>query len=363
MQMLSIIRRIGIGIVGAAAMALTMPVFAQATASASVCASTASVSSGGTKVCAFDSVGVQSTVLSVTTLATPQAISSALSAAISGSIGGGFNRTPLSSARETGAAAAAARQPWNGWFALAQNNVGYTFQPLQSSGNVGLALAGIDYTFGNNVILGLAASWDRTRISTTFNNGNLNGSGYMLAPYIAVPFARSWVFDASAGWGKADLSQVDNSVAGGVTGTTTDKRTFGSLGLSYATNAGKWQFTGKGVYMSAEDRVAQFTLSDRTSIAANTTRISQLRIGAQAAYDAGGLVPFLGLHYIYDVQRPVQAAINGQTPSNDRDAWQVQAGMNFYSRGPVSGSILFSSDTARSQVKNNQLMGNIAIRF
>lgn len=340
----------------------TPGVFAQ-TQSAQVCAPSSGSSSSGAKVCAFDSAGLAATVYSVTTLATPLAISNALGSAIAGRTAPSVSRTALDGTGQTGKAGAANGARWNGWFSLAQNQVGYSFQPVQNSGNVNLALAGVDYTFGNNVILGLAASWDRTRVSTTFNGGNLTGNGYMLAPYVAVPFAGSWVFDASAGLGRANLNQTDNSVAGGVSGASTDRRTFSSLGLSYATNIGRWQLTGKGNYLAAEDKIGSFTLSNGTAINANTTRLAQLRLGGQAAYDNGTFVPFAGLYYVNDIQRPTQAAVGGVSAANDRDAWLVQLGVNFYSKGPVSGGLMYSTETSRKEVKNNQFMANIAIRF
>ena len=337
--------------------------FAQASSSAVVCAPAAGAGTSGATVCAFDSPGIQAAVLSTTTLATPLAITNALSGMISGRRAAGGNRVSLQFDGHTGAAAAAASTRWNGWFALGQNQVGYSFQPLQTSGNVGLALGGVDYTFGNNVILGVAASWDRTRVSTTFNSGSLNGNGYMLAPYVAVPFGGAWVFDASVGFGRASLSQVDNSVAGGLSGSTTDQRFFSALGLSYAGQFGKWQLMAKGNLLSAEDKVSQFTLSNGGLVPANTARLSQLRAGAQAAYDAGTFIPYAGLYYVNDIQRANQAPVNGVAAANDRDGWVAQLGVNIYSRGAVSGGLMYSTEAGRSQVKNNQFMANIAIRF
>lgn len=340
----------------------TPAAFAQ-TQSASVCAPAAGAGTTGAVVCAFDSPGVTAAILSATTLATPLAISNALSSAIAGRTAPGVSRAALDGKATTGQAAAAGGMRWSGWFSLAQNQVGYSFQPLRNSGNVNLALGGIDYTFSNNVILGLAGSWDRARVSTTFNGGNLNGNGYTLAPYIAVPFGGAWVFDASAGFGRANISQVDNNVVGGLSGSSTDRRTFGALGLSYATAIGKWQFTGKGNYLTAEDKVGQFTLSNGATVSTSTTRISQFRIGGQAAYEAGLFVPFAGLYYVNDIQRPTQSPVGGVSAANDRDGWLVQLGINFYSKGPVSGGLMYSTETSRKEVKNNQFMANIAIRF
>ncbi len=307
--------------------------------------------------------GLRTTTVVPATQATPLAISGMLSGIASGSVSGA-QRASLLLNGETGQAAAAGSTRWNAWGALGQNQIGYSFTPLRSSGKVNLVMGGVDYTFGNNIILGVAYTDDRTRVDTQFNNGTLGGNGYSIAPYIAVPFARNWVFDASMGWGRNRISQVDNTTPGIVlTGNTTDVRFFSSLALSYAAQVGKLQWTGKGMYLFSEDKLSQFTQSNNVLVPSSTTRVAQMRLGGQLSYDAGGIVPYAGLTYIYDTQAPTQPVFGGVNPANDRDAWQVALGVNFYSRGPLSGSVQYSQDTNRKEIKNNLLMANIAYRF
>ena len=306
--------------------------------------------------------GLQSSTITPGTQAPALAITGVLSGAVSGRAAPGTQRAAFELKGETGAAAAAAAPKWNAWFSLAQSNVGYDFQPARSSGRVNVVLGGVDYTFNNNVILGVAYSDDQTRIDTQFNNGSLNGSGYMIAPYLAVPFGRNWVFDASIGMGRNKLSQVDNA-AGNVTGNAMDNRFFSSAAVSYAAQIGKMQWTGKGMYLFSEDKIDQFTQSNNVVVPSSTTRVAQIRLGGQLAYDAGGMMPYAGLTYIRDTQAPTQRVIAGQTAANDRDAWQVAVGINFYNRGPLSGGVQYTQDTNRAQVKNNMLMGNISYKF
>ncbi len=324
-----------------------------------------SQSGSQTAICPLGATGtgLLSSTLTPGTQAAPLAITGVLSSVLSGSVSAA-QRASLNLQGDTGQAAAGGTTRWNVWGALGQNQVAYSFEPARSSGNINLALGGLDYTFGNNVIVGVAYADDRTRIGTQFNNGSLAGNGYSLAPYIAVPFARNWVFDASMGWGRNKLSQVDNVTPGvTLTGNTTDKRFFSSVALSYAATIGKLQWIGKGMYLFSEDKVDQFTQSNNVLVASSTTRITQLRLGGQISYDAGGIVPYAGLTYIYDAQSPRQPVTLGLTPANDRDAWQIAVGANFYSRGPLSGSVQYSQDTSRKEVKNNLLMANIAYRF
>lgn len=309
--------------------------------------------------------GLLSSTLPPSTIAPALAISGMLSNNTSGRSGaGGLQRTALNSSSETGMAAAGGSTRWSIWGGLGQNNVGYSFEPVRSSGRVSMVLAGIDYTFSNNVIAGVSYTDDSTRVGTQFNNGSLNGSGYTIAPYVAVPFGRNWVFDASAGWGRNKLSQIDNVTAGvTITGNAIDSRSFASLALSYAGKIGKLDWVGKGTYLAAEDKIGQFTQSNNVAVPASTTRLAQLRVGGQLSYDAGGWAPYAGLTYIYDVQRAAQPVVAGRIPANDRDAWQIALGATIYSKGQLSGGIQFTDDLNRKEVKNTALMANVAYRF
>lgn len=263
----------------------------------------------------------------------------------------------------TGQAAAGGAPRWNLWAAYSYVDVGYTFQPLQSGGYSNLVLGGIDYMFGNNLIAGVAVTDERTRVDTAYNGGKISGDGNTVAPYLGWRINRDWTLDASLGFGETKLSTTDNSIPGGITGSNKVDRTMGTLGLAYNQAKGRWLLTGKGSLLAVENRFSAFTLSNNTFVNGSTVRTTQARLGGQAAYNAGNIVPFVGLTYIYDLEHASQGAIGGQSAANDRDGWQVRAGLNIRSAGALYGGIVLSSEVGRSQVKNDQLLVNIGVRF
>ena len=295
-----------------------------------------------------------------------------LGATIGGVIGGAFGGSTATAASgvsryaltgQTGQAAAPGGARWNLWGALSRVNVGYSFQPLQSGGNADLVLAGIDYSFSDSVVAGVALTDERTRISTSFNGGNISGNGNTIAPYLGWRINNNWLLDATLGFGSTRLNSTDNSIAGGITGSNKAERTFGTLGLAYSQGMGRWLLTGKGSLLTVESKMSAFTFSNGTFVNGSTTRTTQMRLGAQGAYNAGNVVPFVGVTYIYDIERANQGVFAGQNAANDRDAWQVRAGLNFRSSGALYGGIVLSSDLGRSQVKNDQILVNVGLRF
>ena len=262
---------------------------------------------------------------------------------------------------QKGDAAAGGAKLWNVWGSLSQNNVGYSFAPVNASGRVNAGTVGLDYTFSNKVILGVALSADQTRVGLNGSSvtGNLSGSGSTVSPYIGIPLNQNWTLDAGLGFGRSKVDITLNNLNGQIS----SNRSVGNIGLAYRQGMGNWLLSGRGSYLTVNDSLGAFTLSNGTFVTSSTVRVEQVRFGGQAAYNAGSVVPYIGLNYIYDLKAPNGGPIAGQTPANDRDAFQLQLGLQFKGNGSLYGSVQYSTEQSRAQVKNDQIMLNLGLRF
>ena len=263
----------------------------------------------------------------------------------------------------TGNAAASGGNRWNLWAAASYNRTGSSFQPLQTSGDIWALTAGLDYRVNDNFLVGAALAGDRSRTNLNFvaGGGNLAGDGLTLAPYMAYVFNRTWAVDASVGYGR---STYDIS-GGGVTGSFRGTRTFGNLGLNYRHDVAgsRWQVTGRGALMSLTSSSGSFTASNGVFSNSTSSDLTQLRLGGQVAYAAGQVTPYFGLTYVYDIRRPGTVTVGGQTSSGDRDSWIPAIGLRFSTGGSVYGGLQLSTERGRSEVKNDQLLFNLGVRF
>ncbi len=299
-------------------------------------------------------------LISVTGLSTAGNIGSATA----NFVFGGNNQAGLDVKRfalggNTGAAAAPGATQWNAWGAFSRSNVSYDFAPLQSSGSVNVYLAGIDYTFDNNVVFGVAVASDHTSVDLNFSGGTLSGSGWTVAPYLGMAFNKNLALDATLGYGRTN---IDTAVAG-VAGSTTDDRTLGAIGLTYRDVIGAWTLTGRGAFLGVHDKLGAYTLTNGTFVPDGTVNLTQFRLLGQVAYTAGHFTPYVSITYINDLHRPDQAPIGGVAAANDNDAWTPAIGIRFRADNAVYGSFQYSSEQSRSQVKNNQFLFNLGIRF
>lgn len=311
---------------------------------------------------------VQTTVQQATSTVVQVLTQQIGSAAVAGSgpanFGGPLVRFQLPGQGETGAAGAAGGKAWNAWMAFSNNSVANTFQPTSTDGRVRLWSGGVDHTFQNRVRVGLAVAGDQSDInltgSTFAGGGTLRGRGYTIAPYLGVPLNANWSFDATVGYGrtKMDLNQGVSS------GSFDSKRTIGAVGLNYSQALNRWILGGRMALNAAETRLGSYTQSNNTFVDGSTLNSAQARLGVQAGYAVNAnVMPYVGLTYIYDVRRADQAPVAGQTPSNDRDAWNAAVGIRFSAANSLYGGIQYSSDRNRSQIKNDQWLLNLGVRF
>ena len=148
-----------------------------------------------------------------------------------------------------------------------------------------------------------------------------------------------------------------------MTGSNNDDRTVGAIGLTYRETMDAWTFTGRGSLLSVHDKLGSYTLSNGTFVGDGTVNVTQFRLMGQAGYTFGNVTPYAGVALVYDISAPDQQPINGIAAANDRSAWVPTIGLRFKADGNVYGDIRYSTEQGRSEVKNNQFLFNIGIRF
>ena len=115
----------------------------------------------------------------------------------------------------------------------ARANVGTSFETAQADGNVKAALLGVDYTFSNQAILGVALADTRARVDTPFNGGNFSADGTTVSPYLLYPLNAHWAVNAGFGIGRATLRSLDNTNGVTLTGQNKSDTTLANLGIEY----------------------------------------------------------------------------------------------------------------------------------
>ena len=307
---------------------------------------------------AATSQGVTNAQQKGTVVSPLQIISDAVGLSLQGSPGPGQNAL----ANETGIAGAPQGSGVNAWVALGKNHVNFSWTPLSSRGNIDSVVLGVDRRFQEKLVGGLSLSFDHTSVDTLYNAGSLTSTGYNVAPYFGWQINEAWSVDGAAGFGKARTDVRDG--AGGTFGGTDASRWFGSLNANYTRWSGDWEFSGKGSIVQTREDKDAFVLSNGTQIAGSTGHLGQMRLGGQVGVLAGaGLNPYAGIALEYDYRHTDQVPVPGvPPPANDRTGLVYIFGVNYFSKGAVSGGLRFQT-SHRQEQKIDMLLANLAVRF
>jgi hypothetical protein len=177
-------------------------------------------------------------------------------------------------------------------------------------------MVGIDKRLsGDRVLIGVAASHETSSMDTAFNNGSLDGTGYVISPYLSLQLSDSVNFDATGGYStiQYDHYRLDPVTNEKFTSSGDGERLFGSAFLSVSNNSDKLMLSAEaGASYSQEDRDA-FTETGTTgqtvSVSAKDTTIGQGMIGAKAALKLGRLTPFVSARGEFDFSKSNEVTV------------------------------------------------------
>lgn len=234
------------------------------------------------------------------------------------------------SGQRMGMAAGGAAPMSNVWGSVS----GDTFKYTPAGGEVKLdttnTIFGTDYAIIPTVTVGVSIAFDRS-------TGPYTTVGHTIAPYIGWQINKDWSLDAMAGWGKSDAN-----------GIKPDRLFYGG-NLSYTTWGGNWQVSAKGSYLYGEEKKDWLK-----------SQIDQWRLGLRLGYWMDGILPYFAMSFSSDNPKASGVSVGdlGKT------AVVSSLGVDFISiKNNLTGGIVLSTETGRSNGKRDSAMANINYRF
>lgn len=216
-------------------------------------------------------------------------------------------------------------------------------------GNIWDVMVGVDKQIGGKAVVGISGGYESSDIDTKYNNGKIDGDGYLIAPYLSVAFNQMFSLDVNAGyaWLEYDMRRLDS-----VTGDTHSANNVDATRwwISGQLNAEKTYkkadlgaFLGLNYSREKRDGFTETTngISTMAATAATSAKLGQVRLGATAAMNTDGKVqPYGRLAAEYDfTQDDLRAGSNQAAPSNDKFGMVAALGLNLNLAPNVSGTI------------------------
>jgi hypothetical protein len=240
------------------------------------------------------------------------------------------------------------------WLNGGYSSINYTKADSKFNGNVWTGMGGVDYKFTDALIIGLAAGYESTKLKTVFNNGNLDASGWTIAPYGLYKFTKNYSVDVSGGFSQLnyDIDRLDPLVGTKITGKTDADRWFVAANLNGLWTEDAWRFSAKFGSLWASESKKAYNESNGTANAALTNSLGSVNLGGTVGYNLGFFEPYVG-----------GTGRKWLGDANDKADFLAQLGTRLYLGDLAVGTIEVSTPLGDDNLHQYNVVANIRFDF
>lgn len=226
----------------------------------------------------------------------------------------------------------------------------------ESSTDINSYIIGYDYKISERMAMGVAVTYEKIDAELDFNNGNLDGDGYTVAPYFAMLLSDYLAMDLIVGYALVDYDQDRNF--GAVDSSIDADRQFFQLAINGFHYLDQWSFNTNLSFLYANENQDSYIESDGTRVKDNNVELSQFSLGLEVAYAFQHIEPYFTVAYEYDTQ---YEKISGT--SYDRNGGDGGVGCRLFFSDQLSGDLYGSSKFGRDDYDEYSLLGNLRYDF
>lgn len=255
------------------------------------------------------------------------------------------------------------------WTDLEDENTDTAFE-----GDAYTALVGADYQIASNTIVGISVGYENVDIDTEYNgfggnNGNLDGDGYTIAPYVGFKLGQNASAMLTAGYSSLeyDTLRYDPVTGNAITGNTDGERYFVNAALAGSHMMNRWHLRGKtGVFYASEDKDA-FTETESTgatiAVADEETELGQLTAEARLGYAFDKIEPYGLAGVEYDFTDDEATVAVGQSVSDDDFGARFGGGLDLHLTPAITGGIEAYTVEFRDDYNEYNVTGGLRVKF
>jgi len=163
-------------------------------------------------------------------------------------------------------------------------------------------MVGIDVRPSSRHLFGIGLGYETGDTETTYNSGNIDSTGFTIAPYMSVGLTEVFSLDAVGGYSMIsyDQDRIDPLSSAKITGSNDADRWFGSVNIVGNWTMDKLLLGAKvGTLYISEEQDA-LTESDGTAIAKNEITVGNANVGVRLGLDGEMARPYISGQYSYD---------------------------------------------------------------
>lgn len=330
-------------------------------------------------------VATANAVLQAASSQAARLIGNRVSNALSGH-GSGFNVAENGFSASSGVAAGGMENRMGVWVSGSYSDVSDDNTATAFDGTVYTGFAGVDYKVTNRALVGVSVGYESSDIDTQYNqseitgaDGNLEGEGYTVAPYIGVELGQNASASLTAGYTdlQYDTLRYDPVSSNDIRGSTDAERWFVSGALNGAHKiASNWNLRGRLSAFYADEEKDAFTETESNgntiSQGALDNAFGQASLEARLGYAFRMAEPYVLAAADYDFEKdeaPVgigTSAAPGQQKASldDSDVGaRFGGGLNFQLGSNVTGGIEAYTVEFREDYEELTVSGGLRLNF
>lgn len=251
----------------------------------------------------------------------------------------------------------------------------YNFSDFESEnaiapyeGDINSVLFGVDLTFAERFVIGVAAGYEITDTETFYNAGNGDTDGVTVAPYAAFLINDTFSLDAAGGYTSLENEQDRTASNNGarLSAEFDSDRWFATANLNAIHSVGNFSMAAHGGFLYTREDQDPYTETG-ASTQARTVRsrevgVNQLVLGADLAYSLGTFEPYALINYRNDLHRLSGRgagglpSATGATQSDDDDEVEAGLGVRYFGQQGLTGALEWFWTLGREEFDNRSLM-------
>ena len=209
----------------------------------------------------------------------------------------------------------------------------------EADGQFGLIYLGMDHLVNDKLLVGALVQYDWLSETSVEYGSTIEGTGWMVGPYMTAEFAPGVYFDGRAAWGRSS-NDIDLGIA---TGAFTTERWLVNASLTGEFTRGMWTIRPNAELSYIQETQQSYVDSLNQVVPEQTVSRSQIRLGPNFSTRIQGanghiIEPFLTFDAIFNSSETTAELLGGADGPDDGWRGRVEAGVSI--RNPSNGSVI-----------------------
>lgn len=238
-------------------------------------------------------------------------------------------------------------------------------EAIDADGDTWSVGVGADWQFSERFIAGISFAGSMSDTTTTFNNGDIETTGYTVSPYFVTILGpnRNILLDGAFGYTMNDNDATRSN--GAITSSYDSSSWFVSSNVTYIFNRGNFRIQPKVGVLWLDNTTDGYTESGGLVVPESGSKLGRLSAGARLDYTANPkFTPYVSLTGEYDFESEDYSTFTGANrPSQEDKGATLGLGVSSQLSDRVSGDLAGTTALGRDQYTAYTLTGTLRFKF